>query len=118
MVNSFDDYLIDLNTYHKISRNEHCMTLLAADCSPWREMAVFVRPFDGEGHLRSSYSLRVYIGFNYIDFEASNATANVTDKFVPIYITLNGDYDHLIDVRAKAFQYPGNADYDQDYDFR
>lgn len=94
------------------------MTLLAADCSPWREMAVFIRPFNDEGHLSSSYSLRVYIGHNYIDFEAPNVTTNVSEKSAPIFITLNGDRDLLIDIREKPFQYPANEDNDQDYDFR
>lgn len=104
MINSFDDYLIDLNVYHKISRAEQCLTLLAADCSPWREMAVFLKPFTSDGQLRPSYSLRVYIDSNYIEFEAPT----IPRDSEPIYITLNGDRKHPIDVRNEPFEYLSN----------
>ncbi|XP_061389205.1 uncharacterized protein LOC133324377 [Musca vetustissima] len=109
MVNSFDDYLIDLADYHKVTKAANCQTLLAADCSPLREMAIFLMP-NFENSLSSNYGLRVYIGENYFTFKSTNST----DDKTPVLITLN-DNEKIVNVREKPYQYPeeGNK-----FDFR
>ncbi|KAI8129767.1 Vitellogenin-1 [Lucilia cuprina] len=109
MVNSFDDYLIDLSDYHKVTKAENCLTLLAADCSPLREMAVFLMP-SVENSLSSNYGLRVYIGENYFTFKSSS----YTDDKAPVNIILNKD-EKVIDVRQQPYQYPEESN---NYDFR
>lgn len=109
MVNSFDDYLIDLADYHKVSTAQNCLTLLAADCSHLREMAVFLMP-SNENSLTSNYGLRVYIGENYFTFK----TSNITDDKAPVNIILNKD-EKIIDVRNQPYQYPEEG---HNYDFR
>lgn len=109
MVNSFDDYLIDLTDYHKVTKAENCLTLLAADCSPLREMAVFLLP-SSENSLTSNYGLRVYIGENFFSFKPSNSS----DEKAPVHITLNKD-EKIIDVRKEPYKYPEEGN---NYDFR
>ncbi|KAL9889825.1 vitellogenin-like lipoprotein [Glossina fuscipes fuscipes] len=108
MVNSFDDYLIDLSDYNKVYRADNCLTLLAADCSPLREMAVFLMPFKAN-NLSPTYGLRVYIGQNYFTY---NSTKTIESDNDPIYITLNEDIEHPINIRNKPYQYPEEDAYD------
>lgn len=109
MVNSFDDYLINLEEYHKVTKAENCQTLLAADCSSLREMAIFLMP-SIENSFSSNYGLRVYIGENYFTFKSTNTT----DDKAPVLITLNNN-EKTVNVRENPYQYPEEGN---NFDFR
>ncbi|XP_037954576.1 uncharacterized protein LOC119684578 [Teleopsis dalmanni] len=111
MVNSFDDYLINMVEYHnKITVAENCYILLAADCSPMPEIAIFLIPSE-DADLSANYGLRVHIGNNYFTFKSSNGSILENE---PVYITLN-DEDTSIDIRKQPYEYPTNSDF---YEFR
>lgn len=110
MLNTFDDYLINLAEYYKIKTMENCVTLLVADCSPYPEMAVFLLPSSDNG-LSSNYGLRVHIGEHYFTYNPRN---NSIKDNSPVYITLNKDSEP-IDIRLKPYQYPKDT---KTFDFR
>lgn len=111
MLNTFDDYLINLAEYYKVKLEENCITLLAADCSPLPEMAVFLLTSNDQNSSSTNYGLRVYIGDNYFTFKAGNGS--VADNS-PVFITLN-KASEPIDIRAQPYQYPERA---KAFDFR
>ncbi|XP_030375006.1 uncharacterized protein LOC115624412 [Scaptodrosophila lebanonensis] len=109
MVNTFDDYLINLNEF---STQVGCLTLLAADCSPFPKMAVFLTPSPSHG-LSSNYGLRIHIGQNYFSFYPREGNSTSLDE-QPVLIYINqAQTPH--DVRLKPYQWPIDAN---EYDFR
>ncbi|XP_036228844.2 vitellogenin-2 isoform X1 [Bactrocera oleae] len=111
MINTFDDYLINLSEFTKVTVAKHCQTLLAADCSVLPEMAIFLLPSPENG-LSANYGLRVYIGQNYFTFRPVDNHTKLQDD-APIYITVNNS-ETLINLRDKPYRYPEDV---SDYDF-
>lgn len=112
MINTFDDYLINLSEFTKVTVAKHCQTLLAADCSVLPEMAIFLLPSPENG-LSANYGLRVYIGQNYFTFRPVDNHTKLQDD-APIYITVNNS-ETLINLRDKPYRYPEDV---SDYDFQ
>lgn len=110
MVNSFDDYLINLG---EIVTQPNCLTLLAADCSPAPKMAVFLTPSSDTQGLASNYGLRVHIGQNFFNFHSRPGNSSQPDE-EPVFIYLNQEQTPH-DVRHKPYQWPID---DSDYAFR